>query len=102
MLREQVSNTRAVFLHALEHAGVALKETMEIGSREAVREAVAAGLGAGVVFESEFGRDDRLHPLALRDVSLEAVEYAACLEDRRSARTVRAFFELLGEQKPAG
>ena len=102
ILREEGSNTRAVFERALKQAGVAFTETMEIGSREAVREAVAAGLGAGVVFESEFGRDDRLHPLTLRDVSLEAVEYAACLTDRRAVRTVRAFFELLGEQEQVG
>ena len=34
----------------------------------------------------------------LRDVKLEAVEYAACLSDRRAVRAVRAFFELLGEE----
>jgi aminoethylphosphonate catabolism LysR family transcriptional regulator len=98
ILREPGSMTRAVFERALAEAGMTLGATLEIGSREAVREAVAAGLGVGVVFESEFGRDDRLHQLALRDVKLEAVEHAACLEERRSLRTVRAFFELLGEQ----
>jgi len=98
ILREAGSNTRAVFERALKQAGIGMTDTLEIGSREAVREAVAAGLGAGIVFESEFGRDDRLHPLALRDVSLEAVEYAACLAERQDVRTVRAFFDLLGEQ----
>ncbi len=98
ILRERGSNTRAVFERALKAAGVTLGETMEIGSREAAREAVATGLGVGVVFESEFGHDDRLHLLSLRDVALEAVEYAACLAERRPVRTVRAFFDLLGEQ----
>jgi len=98
ILREPGSNTRAVFERSLKDAGVTLGETMEIGSREAAREAVATGLGVGVVFESEFGHDDRLHLLSLRDVALEAIEYAACLEDRRAVRTVRAFFDLLGEQ----
>ncbi len=98
ILREPGSNTRAVFERSLKDAGATLGETMEIGSREAAREAVATGLGVGVVFESEFGHDDRLHQLSLRDTDLEAVEYAACLEDRRAVRTVRAFFELLKEQ----
>jgi DNA-binding transcriptional LysR family regulator len=73
---------------------------LEIGSREAVREAVAAGLGVGIVFESEFGQDPRLHRLALRDVALEAVEHAVCLQDRRPVRVVRAFFDLLQEAAP--
>lgn len=98
VLRERGSTTRAVFEAAMGEAGIGPERVLEIGSREAVREAVAAGLGIGVVFESEFGRDDRLHRLSLRDVALEAVEYAVCLEERRPLRAVRAFFELLGEQ----
>ncbi len=98
ILRERGSNTRAVFERSLKDADVSLGETLEIGSREAAREAVATGLGVGVVFESEFGHDDRLHMLTLRDTTLEAVEYAACLADRRAVRTVRAFFDLLKEQ----
>lgn len=98
ILREAGSHTRAMFEAALAEAGVEPAAIMEIGSREAVREAVAAGLGAGVVIESEFGRDGRLHMLSLRDAKLEAVEYAACLSDRRAVRAVRAFFELLGEE----
>ncbi len=100
VLREPGSTTRAIFEAALEERGIAPGEILEIGSREAVREAVAAGLGIGVVFESEFGRDPRLHALALRDATLEAVEYAACLQDRRAVRVVRAFFDLARETAP--
>ncbi|MCH8001453.1 MAG: LysR family transcriptional regulator, partial [Proteobacteria bacterium] len=63
-------------------------------------EGVAAGLGIGVVFESEFGHDPRLHRLRLRDAKLQAVEYAACLRERRPVRVVRAFFDLLQESAP--
>ncbi|MDH3473848.1 MAG: LysR substrate-binding domain-containing protein [Rhodospirillales bacterium] len=101
VLREPGSITRAIFERALAAQGIVLGPVLEIGSREAVGEAVAAGLGIGVVFESEFGRDPRLHALALRGGALEAVEYAACLEDRRPVRVVRAFFELLRELNPA-
>ncbi len=100
ILREPGSTTRAIFEAALASRGIAPGEILEIGSREAVREAVAAGLGIGVVFESEFGRDPRLHALALRDATLEAVEYAACLQDRRAVRVVRAFFDLARETAP--
>ncbi|MEE8188127.1 MAG: LysR substrate-binding domain-containing protein [Kiloniellales bacterium] len=97
ILREAGSTTRAMFERAMAEAGIKPDQVLEIGSREAVREAAAAGLGIGVVFEGEFGRDPRLHRLALRDVELEAVEYAVCLEERRPVRVVRAFFDLLQE-----
>ncbi len=102
ILREPGSTTRAVFEAALGERGITPRRTIEIGSREAVREAVAAGLGVGVIFESEFLRDGRLHTLSLRDAKLEAVQYAACLEDRRAVRVVRAFFDLLRETLPGG
>ena len=97
VLREPGSVTRAVFERALTSRSIQLGPTLEIGSREAVREAVASGLGVGVVFESELSRDSRLHALTLRGAKLEAVEYAACLDDRRPVRVVRAFFDLVRE-----
>jgi len=95
ILREPGSTTRAIFEQAMAAAGVTPGAVLEIGSREAVREAVAAGLGIGAVFESEFGNDDRLHLLAVRDAGLLATEYAACLQDRQNTPIVHAFFELL-------
>ncbi|MEE8501809.1 MAG: LysR substrate-binding domain-containing protein [Kiloniellales bacterium] len=100
ILREPGSTTRAIFEGALAEHAIRPGGVLEIGSREAVREAVVAGLGVGLVFESEFGRDGRLHALALADAPLEAVESAACLEDRRAVRVVRAFFDLLRETAP--
>ena len=102
ILREPGSTTRAIFERAMAAAAVVPGEVLEIGSREAVREAVAAGLGIGAVFESEFSRDPRLHALAVRDADLDAMEYVACLEERRPVRVVRAFFELLRELNPPG
>ena len=97
VLREPGSTTRALFEAALRARGIAPAGVLEVGSREAVREAVAAGLGIGAVFESEFGNDDRLHPLALRDATLAATEYAACLQDRRATPVVSAFLEMVPE-----
>lgn len=97
LLREVGSTTRAIFERALKRARVRPRETLEIGSREAVREAVAAGLGVGVVAESEFGHDDRLHKLTLRGGGLQATEYAVCLKAKRADRAVSAFFEVLAD-----
>ncbi|MCX7381445.1 MAG: LysR substrate-binding domain-containing protein [Alphaproteobacteria bacterium] len=95
VLREPGSTTRALLEAALSAAGISLGETLDIGSREAVREAVAAELGAGVVLASEFGHDTRLVRIALGGPPIESTEFAACLRDRLSVRAVAAFFDLL-------
>jgi aminoethylphosphonate catabolism LysR family transcriptional regulator len=99
-LREPGSTTRAVFDRAIAQSGIELGEVLVIGSREGVREAVAAGLGVGLVSESEFGHDERLHPLPVRDAKLQVVEYAVCLDQRRDRPVVKAFFELVQELMP--
>ena len=95
VLREPGSTTRRLFESAMARAGVALEEIIEINSREAVREAVAAGLGIGVVSESEFGNDARLVKIALVDAEVGATEYVACLAERRQLRLIRAFLEIV-------
>lgn len=47
--REEGSSTRAVAERYLAQLGVTLQPAMELGSTEAIREAVAAGLGVAVV-----------------------------------------------------
>ena len=95
VLREPGSSTRRLFETAMARAGVALEEVIEINSREAVREAVAAGLGIGVVSETEFGNDPRLVKIALADAEVGATEYVACLAERKQLRLIRAFLELV-------
>ena len=97
VLREPGSSTRRSFEAAIAKAGVAPRVVMEIESREAVREAVAAGLGIGVVAEAEFGSDQRLHALPLTDAVLETTEYLVCLEERRKLRLVDAVLKLAAE-----
>jgi DNA-binding transcriptional LysR family regulator len=95
ILREPGSATRSTFEQALAEQQITLHNTLEIGSREGVREAVAASLGVGVVSAKELGHDNRLHALQVRDAELQATEYAACLAERRPLRVLRAFFELI-------
>jgi len=97
ILREPGSTTRAIFEEEAKRSDVPLTDILEIGSREGVREAVAAGLGVGVVSESEKGHDSRLHHLTVRDARLENVECVTCLRERREDAAVRAFLDLLAE-----
>jgi len=95
ILREVGSTTRRAFEAAVARSGRAIGEVLEIGSREGVREAVAAGLGVGLVTAFEFGHDERLHALPIEGVDIAMIEYVACLADRRDLRVVRAFFHVV-------
>ncbi len=92
ILRETGSTTRAILDRALRRARIRLEQTIEVGSREAVREAVAAGLGISVVPDSERGDDNRFHFLDVRDAALSNTEYVACLARNRDQPTLDAFF----------
>jgi len=100
VLREPESITRRTFDRAAEKAGIAPRIVMEIGSREAVREAVAAGMGIGIIASAELGQDKRFVGLPIEDAELENTEYAICLSGRRELRMVRAFFDVLGAMPP--
>jgi aminoethylphosphonate catabolism LysR family transcriptional regulator len=102
VLREIGSTTRRLFETAMAARGLALGEVLEVNSREAVRETVAAGLGIGVVSESEFGSDRRLVPLPIEAEELAMTEYVACLSERRDLSLVRAFLDILERQVGRG
>ena len=97
VLREKGSSTRRTFETALSAAGVKPKVVLEIGSREAVREAVAAGLGLGVVQEPELGEDARIAHAIIEDVDLQATELIVCLEERRTSPVMRRLAKLIGD-----
>jgi aminoethylphosphonate catabolism LysR family transcriptional regulator len=94
ILREPGSATRALLLGALESAGLEPRTALELGSREAVRAAVLAGLGVGTVFDKELVPDPRLRRIALAGSGLGATVSLACLPERRELRAVQAFFAL--------
>lgn len=98
VLREQGSMTRRIFERATARAKVKPRVIMEIESREAVREAVAAGLGIGVVSEPEFGNDERLVSVPVIDGDLILREYVVCLRERRNLRIVAALLDLVRER----
>jgi DNA-binding transcriptional LysR family regulator len=100
ILREPGSATRALLLAAFERAGLAARIVLELGSREAVREAVLAGLGIGTVFERELVADRGLRPLAIEGADLGATVSLACLPERRELRAVQAFFALASTPAP--
>lgn len=94
VIREAGSITREVFEARLAEAGVKPGTLVEVQGREAVREAVAAGFGIGVVFDSEFPPDPAFITIRISDADLEVAEYVVCLEVRRRLPLVRGFLDL--------
>ena len=72
---------------------------MEIGSREAIREAAIRGLGIGTVSESEYVADEQLHPLPIAGAPVVTHIYVCCLRERRRSRIIAAFFDTLHQAK---
>lgn len=95
ILRELGSSTRAAFEQALAERGLAASDRMEIGSREAVREAVAAGFGVGIIADTELGHDDRLYSIRIRNASLAVQEYLVCKNEIRDDRIIAALYAVL-------
>ncbi|TDQ77707.1 LysR family transcriptional regulator [Dongia mobilis] len=97
VLREPASTTRRAFDAAVAKAGIQVGEILEIGSREAIREAVAAGLGIGIVARSEFGDHLKLKGLEFEGPRIKSTEFVACLMERRSNPLVKAFLDIAKE-----
>jgi aminoethylphosphonate catabolism LysR family transcriptional regulator len=101
VIRERGSITREVFETRLGEAGIVPGSLIDVETREAVREAVAAGFGIGVVFDSEFGADARFHPVDVADADFSVGEYVICLQERRRLALVRAFLDIAREASQA-
>jgi LysR family transcriptional regulator, low CO2-responsive transcriptional regulator len=93
-LRERGSITRATAEAALQAAGVSLEGSLEVETREAVLEAVAAGFGCGLVFASEAGTDARIATLEIEGAAVDVAEYVICRQDRAAASPVADFLAM--------
>lgn len=96
IIREPVSKVRRLLMRSLERAGVVLqKHFIEMNSREAALEAVAAGMGVSVMGEIEFPRQDRrCVELKINDPELRFTEVVACRKNRKDTPSIKEFFRL--------
>lgn len=100
VVREAGSTTRRAFDQAMRDANVRPRIVMEIGSRESIREAVAKGIGMGVVSEAEFIPDPRIRPLPITDAEIYTYAHVVHLKERQKARLVHAFLQVLAGLLP--
>jgi aminoethylphosphonate catabolism LysR family transcriptional regulator len=97
ILREVGSTTRKALDDALKTAGVTPRVVMEIGSREAIREAVIMGVGIGAVSEIEYIPDPEIRMVRVSNAQMFTHAHVVCLEERRGARLVKAFLDIVDE-----
>lgn len=95
--REAGSTTRRNFESAIKTRGVQPVVFMEIGSREAIREAVIRGLGISYVSEAEFVPDPALCAIPIADAEVYTYAHVAVLGERRNSRIIRAFLDIVQE-----
>jgi aminoethylphosphonate catabolism LysR family transcriptional regulator len=98
--REPGSLTRRTFERACAAQELELRAALELNSREAVIEAVAAGLGVSILYAQEVPRDPRVAALPLKGEGLESRHFLACLDSYAALRVVKAFYEVAGDQVP--
>lgn len=91
ILREQGSMTRQMVESAFSRQSLKPEPRLELGSREAVKEAAAAGLGVAIHLTGDSGADRRLHSLQIADAGIEAGVYAVCLRESMDIPAVGAF-----------
>ncbi|MBK1865629.1 LysR substrate-binding domain-containing protein [Aestuariivirga sp. YIM B02566] len=95
VLREEGSATRGLLLAEIASRALVLTNVMEIESREAAREAVASGMGIGVISSAEIVPDARLHMLRFSDWQARMSEWLVCLTARADLHIIRAVLGLL-------
>lgn len=94
VLREPSSITRRTFDKACVEAKVQPRVLLELDSREAVTEAVAAELGIGIVASVEISHDPRVVARPMTGPGLVNQHMIGCLERRRELRLIQAFLSL--------
>ena len=100
LLREEGSGTRAAVEEVFEVAGIPLKVGMVLGHVEAIKRAVAAGLGVSVLSALAVKREVQYHTLAILDVEQFPIQrrwYIARLAERPLIASADVFIKFLHE-----
>ena len=101
LLREQGSGTRMAGERFLKSHGVKLKVRMELGSNEAIKQAVAGGLGLSLLslhaLKSELARRE-LILLDVEDLPIRRSWYIVSRKGKELSIAARMFFDYLKEE----
>lgn len=90
LMREQGSHTRQLTEEMLARAQLKLDNVLEIGSREAIREAVLRNIGVSIIARHEVPDSQELRIITIHQAAL-LDEFLYCLKERRGARLIDDF-----------
>ena len=93
IFRESGSGTQARVNSAFLSKGLSVAPILTLGSREAVVEAVARGMGIGFVFEHEVRQGAMYRTIPIVDVDIKNTDEIICLKEQRSNPLVSALFD---------
>jgi DNA-binding transcriptional LysR family regulator len=98
LVRERGSGTRIVLENLFRERGTELKVKMELGSNEAIKQAVAGGLGLSVLSRSTINLDGGLKELVILDVQgfpIERFWYVVRPRGKQLSVVAATFLEFL-------
>lgn len=98
IMRERGSGTREAAEAALREAGVVLSPAMELGSNEAIKETVAAGLGVTILSTLAVAPEvaaRRLVVVPMDDLSIRRSFRVVYHRDKRMGKALRTFIDML-------
>ncbi|HEX3627152.1 MAG TPA: LysR family transcriptional regulator [Verrucomicrobiae bacterium] len=102
ILREEGSGTRAVVERALRRKGLKVTPLLSLASSEAIKNAVAAGIGLAIVsrwvIESDL-QTRRLGIIPLKDLEIQRPLHLQRIQGRSESPAVSKFLEVLKSQK---
>jgi DNA-binding transcriptional LysR family regulator len=92
--REPGSNTQRLLDKALRRAKLLLPTALELGSREAVQEAVKLGIGIGFLLEREHSTDAGTVTVPLDELCACNIDSVVCLHRQRKRRIIKPLLEI--------
>lgn len=98
LMREQGSGTRLATEQFFSERGLKLKVRMDLGSNEAIKQAVAGGLGIAVLSAHTLALESSIDELAILDVQGFPIRrhwYLAYQKDKQLSVVAKAFLEFL-------
>jgi len=93
LLRKAPSLTLTQIEREASKHGHSLEPFLELPSREAIKEAVAAGIGIGLAFASEIGRDARISKVEIADAETVNAVYAVGPAELSGLPAIAAFLD---------
>jgi DNA-binding transcriptional LysR family regulator len=102
IVREPGSGSREVVAHALAARGIEPKRTLEIGSTEAIKQAVAAELGVSIISSATISDQvklGRLKIVAMRDLRIERTLWQLKVPGRIEIPAATAFERVIWKDK---